>query len=190
VLPDALKFASIASGEARVSYADYFNKVGQPGAAAALLEKPKLPVTHENARFDAVLAQSLALGGKTAQAKQLFDQVLDREPDQAEALRGRSMLAARTGLTREAIVDAQRLVTISPDSAEDRILLAQAYRASGNQREALRTLWDAFQDLPDDERVVTALQKALASVGDVDGRKRLVDEYEDRRKAKLTKELG
>lgn len=190
VLPDALKYANAARGDARVSFADYFNQVGQYSAAMTLLRSPKLPVTHQNARFNAVLAQSLALSGKSAQAKQLFDQVLDREPDQAEALRGRSMLEARAGMTKEAVIDAQRLVTISADSGKDRILLAQAYKASGNRREVLRTLWEAFQDLPDDERVRDALQGALASAGDVDGARRLTDEYADRRKAKLTKELS
>ena len=125
-----------------------------------------------------------------AEAKRLFDLVLDREPDQAEALRGRSTLEARSGQSKQAIIDAQRLVTVSSDNAQDRLILAQAYQASNNKREVLRTLWDAFQDLPGDERIYSALRSALASTGDADGARRLNEEFADRKKAKLTKDLS
>ena len=190
VLPDAPKLANAAAGDARVSFANYFNDVAKPAIAEALLGSGRLPVTPENARFNAVLAQALSLQGKADEAKQLFDRVLDREPDQSEALRGRSMLETRAGMTKQAVIDAQRLVIINPKSGKDRLLLAQVYRASGNRKEVLRTLWEAFQDLPEDEIVVSALQKALASAGDADGKQRLTEEYADRRKATLTKELS
>ena len=152
--------------------------------------RSRLPVSHDNARLNAVFAQSLALHGKLADAKRLFDLVLDREPDQAEALRGRSALEARTGESKRAILDAQRLVTVSPDSAQDRLLLAHAYEASNNKREALRTLWGAFQDVPGNEQIFAALKTALASTGDTDGERRVTAEFADRKKAKLTKELS
>lgn len=160
-----------------------------PAAAATLLTDKHLPVTHVNARWNAVFAQALALQGRSAEAKQLFDMVLDREPDQAEALRGRSALEAKSGLTRQAVIDAQRLVTIEPNSGEDRLLLAQSYLAAGNRQEVQRTLWQAFQDLPDDERVFSALRSVLASTGDVEGQRRVEAEFNDRRMAELTKEL-
>jgi hypothetical protein len=80
-------------------------------------------------------------------------------------------------------------VTISPDSGQDRLLLAQAYLAAGNRDEVRRTLWQAFQDLPSDERVLSALKSVLASTGDTDGQRRLDEEFKDRRIAKMTKEL-
>jgi predicted Zn-dependent protease len=190
VLPDAIRLARAASGEARASYANYFNSIGKPSVAAALLGGSRLPVTHQNARSDAIYAQSLALQGNMAEAKRLFDLVLAREPDQAEALRGRSSLEARSGQQKQAVIDAQRLVTVSPGQAQDRLILAQAYQASNNKREVLRTLWDAFQDLPGDERIYSALRSALASTGDADGERRLNEEFADRKKAKLTKELS
>ena len=88
------------------------NVVIPPSAAAAVLGGSRLPVTHENARANAVYAQSLALKGKLADAKRLFDLVLAREPDQAEALRGRSTIEARMGQAKLAIIDAQRLVKV------------------------------------------------------------------------------
>ena len=73
VLPDAIQLARAASGEARASYANYFNSIGKPSVAAALLGGSRLPVTHENARSNAIYAQSLALQGNMAEAKRLFD---------------------------------------------------------------------------------------------------------------------
>jgi predicted Zn-dependent protease len=190
ILPDAVRLAEAASGDGRVSFADYFNSIGKPEAAASLLGGNHLPVTHENARSNAVFAQSLALQGNSSEAKRLFDLVLDREPDQAEALRGRSRLEARSGQSKQAIIDAQRLVTVNPDKAADRLVLAQAYQASGNKREVLRTLWDAFQDIPESEQIFSALKSALAAAGDRDGERRVNEEFADRKKAKLTKELS
>ena len=92
-------------------------------------------------------------------------------------------------MTREAVVDAQRLVSANPDDGEDRLLLARAFAAAGNKREVARTLWQAFQDLPGDESVIAALKSALVSTGDLDGVRRLNDEFADRRKAKLVKDL-
>jgi tetratricopeptide (TPR) repeat protein len=188
-LPDAAKLANAVSGDSRVAFANYFNRIGNPGAAAALLGGSKLPVSRQNARWNAVVAQSLALQGRFPDAKKLFDLVLDDEPDQVDALRGRSALAARTGLSRLAINDAERLVTINPKSGEDRLLLAQAYLAARNGKQVRRTLWNAFQDLPDDERVFAALRSVLASTGDQDGARRLEEEVADRRTSTLTKEL-
>lgn len=188
-LPNGMELARAASGDRRVSFADYYNRINMPAAAATLLTDKHLPVTHVNARWNAVFAQALALQGRSAEAKQLFDMVLDREPDQAEALRGRSALEAKSGLTRQAVIDAQRLVTIEPNSGEDRLLLAQSYLAAGNRQEVQRTLWQAFQDLPDDERVFSALRSVLASTGDVEGQRRVEAEFNDRRMAELTKEL-
>jgi predicted Zn-dependent protease len=190
VLPSVSSLANAVDGDRRASFGDYFNRMGKPQATEELLRTSQLPVTHLNARWNSVFAQSLALQGKAVEAKRLFDLVLDREPDQIEALRGRSALETKTGLARQAVIDAQRLVTISPASGPDRLLLAQAYLAAGNRNEVRRTLWQAFQDLPDDEGVFSALKSVLASTGDVDGQRRLDDEFKDRRMAKLTKELA
>lgn len=188
-LPDARALAARVDRERQVSFANYFNAVGHPEWAQQLLGAPRLPVTHENARSNAVFAQAMALQARTADAGKLFDQVLEEEPDQVEALRGRSALEARSGQAKDAIIDALRLVTISPKSGEDRLILAQAYLADGNRKELRRALWQAFQDLPGDERVTAALKSVLASAGDQESLQRLDKEVADRRMAKLTKEL-
>lgn len=189
VLPDAAAMARTLPDDRRVAFANYLNGSGRAGDAAALLDKSILPVTHENARWNAVFAQSLALQGRTNDAKRLFDMVLDREPDQVEALRGRSAVESYLQLGKLAIIDAQRVVTLKPTSGEDRLLLAKAFLAAGNKREVLRTLWQAFQELPDDERVYAGLRSALISSGDLDGQRRLEDEFADRRNSVLTKDM-
>ena len=189
VVPGVAKLAEQSSGAQRVVFADYLNQMRKPEMASALLGPSQLPVTHVNAPLNAAVAQSLALQGRTAEAKALFDQVLMREPDQPEALRDRSALEARTGNSRQAILDAQRLVTLRPKSGGARLVLARAYLAAKNGREVRRTLWQAFQDLPDDEQVLSALRSVLVSTGDVDGQRRLNDEYADHRRLALTKDM-
>ena len=188
-MPDAVALAQSSAGERRVSFANYFNRIGKPTLAATLLGGAQIPVSPENARWNAVIAQSMALQGRVADAKQLFDRVLQAEPDQLDALRGRSTLESRAGMPREAVVDAQRLVSASPNTGEDRLLLAQAFLAAGQKKEVTRTLWQAFQDIPEDERVLGALKSVLVSSGDLDGVRRLNDEFADQRKAKLVKDL-
>jgi tetratricopeptide (TPR) repeat protein len=189
VLPGSGELAGAMTGERRVAFADYFNEVAKPASAAALLGRSQLPVTPANSRWNAVFAQAMALQGRTAEAKQLFDLVLLAEPDQVDALRGRSALEAKNGMAKQAIVDAQRLISVTPKTGDDRLLLAQAYLASGNREEVRRTLWQAFQDLPDDSRVFTALKNVLVSTGDLDGAKRLGDEFADQRFDNLKKDL-
>jgi predicted Zn-dependent protease len=188
-VPDSSRLAAATQGDRRVSFASYFNRIGKPAEAAALLGNAETPVRHSNVRWNAVFAQALALQGRSAEARKLFDQVLDTEPDQIDALRGRSALRSRLGMHRDAIVDALRLVSLSPGSGEDRLVLARAYLAAGNRSDVRRTLWQAFQDLPDDERIFAALRSVLVSTGDLDGQQRLKKELADQRVIQLTKEL-
>ena len=151
-LPDLTLLAQRAGPARRPAFAEYLNRVGQPAAAQRLLGAVQLPITHENASLNAVLAQSMALQGRTADANRLFNEVLSLEPDQLQALRGRSELLMRTGGVKQAIIDAQRIVTSNPQSGTDRVLLARAFLAAGNKQEVRRTLWQAFHDLPQDDR--------------------------------------
>jgi hypothetical protein len=56
------------------------------------------------------------------------------------------------------VLDAQKLVTVLPNNADDRLLLARAFAAAGNKPWMERTLWSAFQDIPADTRILAALQ--------------------------------
>jgi tetratricopeptide (TPR) repeat protein len=188
-LPEAGRLAQASNGNARVSFANYFNRLGAPRAAQQLLGGPRLPVTPANARSNAVLAQALDAMRQGGQALDLYNLVLQTEPDQVDALRGRSILFARMGRGRQAIADAQRLVSAEPNSGRDRLVLADAFTTAGKGDEARRTLWDAFQDLPNDDKVFAALRRLLLSKGDADGATRLADERVDRRLDELSQEL-
>lgn len=144
----------------RLPYADFLNRVGSPGAALSLVAgAAKYPVSADTADANAVVAESLALTGKLAQARKRFDDVLAFDPDNIIALRGRGLLFLRTGKVQYAIADAEKLVTLTPAVTSHRLLLARVYAAANNTRQAERTLWDAFRDIPADERIYSALVK-------------------------------
>jgi len=119
--------AATTTGQ-RLIYAEFLTQSGDPASAINLATPAAtLPVRAESAEANAALADALSRSGNLPAAKARFDAVLAFDPGNATALRGRSQLALRTGDPAAAIVDAQKLVTVLPDSAEDRLLLARAF---------------------------------------------------------------
>ena len=172
----------------RLVYADFLSRWGDaPDAIALASPAATLPVRAETAEANAVLATALSRGGKLGPAKARFDAVLAFDPGNATALRGRAELALRTGNTAAAVVDAQKLVTVLPNSADDRLLLARAFAAAGNKSWMERTLWAAFQDIPGDERIMAALQSTKK--GDPAAIQELNAEFARQRDAKLGRGL-
>ena len=114
----------------------------------------------ENAEANAVLADALSRGGNVAAAKSRVDAVIAYDPGNATALRARAELELRTGNTKEAIDDAQKLVTVLPNSPSDRLLLAKAFTAAGDKPWADRTLWAAFKDIPGNDSIYAALRSS------------------------------
>jgi predicted Zn-dependent protease len=161
---EARKRSKTAGPQHTLAYATYFNMAGSPDDAAALLGggRPQLPLTPANMSTNSLIAETLTLRGQFREAKQLFDAVLAKEPDHVHALRGRINLEIRMGATKAAITDAQRLVSISPRSARDRLLLARAYTAAGEKRQVDRTLWDAFHEIPADFLLYETLRAHVA----------------------------
>jgi predicted Zn-dependent protease len=152
-------FSRRASPNQVMAYATYFNEAGAPEDTAALLEdSPRRPVTAANASVNALIAVAMALRGQLPEAKKVLDAILQIEPDHVYALRGRVNLLIRAGMPRAAVNDAQRLVTITPSSVRDRLLLARAYAAVGDRRQLDRTLWNAFHDIPANHDLYEALR--------------------------------
>ena len=150
---------SASSEEERIIYADFLSRIGATADAIRLASPTAiLPVTAETAEANAVLASALSRSGEVAAAKARFDAVLAFDPGNATALRGRSELELRTGNNSAAVLDAQKLVTVLPNSPKDRLLLARAFAAAGNKAWVDRTLWSAFQDIPGDEHILAALR--------------------------------
>ena len=174
--------------EQRLLYAAFLNRTGDPANGARLSASvATLPVSAKSAEANAVYANSLGRLGKLAEAKSRFDAVIAFDPGNATALRGRAELQLKTGNAAAAIIDAQKLVTVVPDSAPDRLLLARAYSAAGNAGWAQRTLWTAFQDIPAEPSIF--LELARTKKGDAEGLRELRAEFARQRDAKLTRGL-
>jgi predicted Zn-dependent protease len=174
---DAIKLGGAARDpQQRLPYADFLNRVGSPAAALELVkDAAKYPVTADNAGANAVAAEALGLSGKSIEARKRFGEVLAFDPGNPVALRGRAKLLLRLGNAKEAISDAEKLVTVSPATAADRLLLARAYTAAGDAQQAQRTLWDAFHAIPANEQIYGALLHLARS--DADSRLALKDEF-------------
>ena len=98
--------------------------------------------------------------GNLAAAVSRLNAVLAFDSGNPVALRARAELELRTGRSAAAVIDAQKLVSVLPSSAPARLLLARSFTAAGNSAWADRTLWQAFQDIPAEESIYTALLSA------------------------------
>jgi tetratricopeptide (TPR) repeat protein len=188
-IADARRLAeAVAGAEQRLVYADFLNRAGSPADAVRLVSRAAtLPVDAGSAEANAVLADALSRSGNAAKAKARFDAVLAFDPGNATALRGRAELELRTGNAAAAVLDGQKLVTVAPQSAPDRLLLARAFAATGNRPWVERTLWSALQDIPGDEHILAALESTKR--GDRGGIDDLNAEFARQRDAKLNRGL-
>jgi predicted Zn-dependent protease len=192
--PDAIaeaeRLAGSAGAEQRLAYATYFNAVGKPEVAADLVgDAPKLPLNLGNLSVNSVIATSFALKGDRAEAKRLFDRILEREPDHVYALRGRINLEIATGDAKAAIIDAQRLVSVEPRSARDRLLLARAFAVAGDGRQVDRTLWNAFHDLEGNFETYEALRAHVERTDGPDAAAAVDEEFKQQRDVALAREF-
>lgn len=186
----ARELSKAAGPQQRLAYAGYFNGVGSPQDAIDLTGgEPQLPVSLSNSGTNAIVADALAQTGRAAEAKQLLDTILKMEPDHVYALRARINLELRTGKAIAAISDAQRLVSVLPKSARDRLLLARAYSAAGDVRQLDRTLWDAFHEIPANRDLFEALRAHVAKVDGPDAAKGVEEEYRHQQDAQLVKDF-
>jgi predicted Zn-dependent protease len=187
-LEEARRLSRPAGREQKFAFAAFFNSIREPADAIRLVRTAaRLPVSAENVRPNAILATSLVLAGKLDAARARVHDVLLLDPDNVEALRARTRLNLMTKARPAAINDAQKLVSLTPASAGDRLLLAQCYQANGDDRNARRVLWDAFNEIPADPNVYAALRNFLARTGDMDSVQKVDSEFAEQKKAMFTK---
>jgi predicted Zn-dependent protease len=187
-IQDARRLGSSAGRAQRLIYATFLARIGSPADAVRLvIDAATLPVNAGNAEANAVVGDALLRGGKLVEAKSRLDAVIAFDPGNSTALRARAELEIRTREADAAVEDAQKLVTLLPNSTRDRLLLARAYTAAGNQPWVERTLWAAFQDIPGDERIYAALRSTRK--GNVEAMDELQAEFERQRSAKLSRGL-
>ena len=181
--------ASAPNLSQKLVYAAFLNRVGAPPEAMRIASAAAtLPVDARNAEANAVLADALSRTGNLNAAKSRLDAVIAFDPGNATALRSRAELELRTGHAAMAIDDAQKLVTVLPNSPTDRLLLAHCFAVAGKPDWARRTLWTAFQDIPGDEKIYAAL--ADMRKGDPDGMAQLQAEFTRQRAAQVNRGLS
>lgn len=188
-LQDARTYANSAAGlKQKLVYAAFLSRQGSPADAVRLAsEVATLPVTAGNAEANAVLGDALWRLGKLGDGKSRLDAVIAYDPGNASALRSRAEFELKTRNTAAAIADAQKLVTVLPDSADDRLLLARCFMAAGNKSWADRTLWAAFQDIQADDKIYAALLNTRN--GNADATVELTEEFQRQRDNKLSRGL-
>jgi tetratricopeptide (TPR) repeat protein len=188
-IDDARGLAASAAGiDQKLVYAAFLSRIGRPTDAIRITSgAAALPVNAKSAEANAVLGDALLRSGNLPGAKSRFDAVLAFDPGNATALRGRSELELRTGNSAAAIIDAQKLITVLPNSSRDRLLLVRSYLAAGNTKWADRTLWAAFQEIPADDKIYAALR--ATKQGNDEGLRDLQDEFARQVQAKLNRGL-
>ena len=187
-MTDAKTLANASPPQQRLVYAAFVGRLGDSADEMRLANRDAaLPVSAATAEANAVLADGLSRSGNFAAAKNRFDAVLAFDPGNATALRGRAELAIRTGNARAAVEDAQKLVTLLPNSAADRLLLARSYAAAGDRAWVDRTLWTAFEAIPADEKIYAALEASRK--GDPEATRNLREEFDRQRDAKSNRGL-
>ena len=139
-----------------------------------------------NALYGTALVQS----GRTQEGLKRLDDVLKLDGTSREALRARAVLRSKTGLHKEAIEDAQKLVSADRNAAHARLLLARIYAAAGDPEGARRVLWEAFHDIGGDRTIYDALKPLVARNDGADAAKRLSQEFYDARNQRLTRSFA
>ena len=186
----ARQLAEGASPEQKLEYASFLTRAGAPQSAADIVA----PLVGDGpskstVQLAGVYAEALVGMGRLDDARRWIDEVLDIDQENVDAIRAAVLLDLKRGDSALAVDKAQRLVTLSAGSANDRLLLARSYQANRDAREAERVLWQAFHDIPADQHVYAALRQYLVASGDEDGRKRMEAEYSDQRREQNLKEL-
>jgi len=97
--------------------------------------------------LDEMLARAIAeqVAGRLAQAAALFEAMLAREPNHAEALCHYALLAVQAGRPQTAISMAQRAIAARPDFVEAYQLLGVAQRQCGHLNDAITSLKRAVE---------------------------------------------
>lgn len=179
-----------ASDLKRIAFAHYLNQVGRANQALIVLGPEPRPLGRANVPFNAVLGETFVARGQAKTARELLDSVLSDEADNEVALAARARLLSALGDHRRAIADAQRLIASYANNPDYRVLLSKVYGASGDKRDAERTLWDGYRDLPLAESLYNEVRRVLMSRGDTEGAMQLGRGYEQEKYSQLLRELA
>jgi len=111
------------------------------------------------------LALQYHQSGALAQAEELYRQILQANPDHADAHHMLGVLASQTGRTDLAIASIRQALILNPLAADYHSNLGLAYQAVGQLEEAVTHYQEALRIWPDFPEALTCLGNALHQQG-------------------------
>jgi tetratricopeptide (TPR) repeat protein len=143
------------------------------GAIAAL---DAVPEVARDARYYTYRAGVLLNVGRADEAAQAIDRALALNPDAADALAQRAVIAVVQNRREQALADAKRAVELNPDSAPARIALSYAQQASFDLEAARATLREAAERTPENALVWARLAELELSFGNLSAAQTAADQ--------------
>ena len=115
---------------------------------------------------DRTRAEQLARSGRSAEAIELFEQIVERNPADVEARNWIARLELRLGRTNDAETGFRSVIRDHPGDLDARIGLGAALTRKGAWREALDVLRNAERDAGENSDLFGALARAYRRAGD------------------------
>ncbi len=127
-------------------------------------------LTPEKMAVDALFmqAQQAHSEGRLAQAEVLYTSILDREPNNPEAIHFQGLLTHQTGRTQLALSLIERSLALRPQSAPFLTNAGLIYQAAGNWKMAVASFRKLAQLTPGDTKAWHNLGEALEQLGHTD----------------------
>src|SRR5258705_8521858 len=113
-------------------------------------------------------AKALLRQGRVAEAEQLFDQILQRSPDNVEALNAVALASLRRADSRRSVELLVRAVTLQPGDALSHYHLGRAHSVAGDLMGALQSYASAIRLLPDFHVARLHYAESLDRAGDME----------------------
>jgi tetratricopeptide (TPR) repeat protein len=114
-------------------------------------------------------SEMLIVVGKLPEAKQQYELILERSPNNAQALNNLAWLQVELGEAEAAVATGRRAVHVAPGNPAPLDTLAVALLETGEKKEALELLTAANKAAPQDPDIRFHLARALAANGDTAG---------------------
>ncbi len=106
--------------------------------------------------------------GNLKKAQALYQHVLRKQPDRADALYNLALLNQQSGRVERAVQLFQKAIAVNPEEPAHYQALGVALRAMGRNMEAVAQLRIAAGLAPEDPDIQTALGNALKTIGEFD----------------------
>lgn len=190
IAAEVSRIGSEATGERKIVFARFLAEAGMWNEVIALTrDMATSPVSAANIAANGLHAAAVGQTGDPRAALARLDEALTVDTNQADALRARALLRAKTGNFAGAQEDAKKLVATKREASSSWLLLAAIQRAGKQEDAARRTLWDAFHELPANRVIYRELSDLVTRAEGPQAGQRLAEEFRDQRSDQLTRNL-